>query len=107
MLGDVAHARAVGRPRVADPYLHLTNHIANLKRSGWSDADVEPDGSDALIDALVVHGDAQTVAAGLAAHLDAGADHVCAQILVADDDDHVPALRALGEALTGSRSRAG
>jgi hypothetical protein len=32
------------------------------------------------------------------AHLDAGADHACAQILVADED-YVPALRALGEAL--------
>jgi hypothetical protein len=44
-----------------------------------------------LIDALVVHGDAKAVAAGLVAHLDAGADHVCAQILVTDEDDYVPA----------------
>jgi probable F420-dependent oxidoreductase len=99
---DAAHARAVGRPRVADPYLHLANYIANLKRLGWSDADLEPDGSDALIDALVVHGDTRTVAAGLVAHLDAGANHVCAQILVADETDYVPALRALGKALAAS-----
>lgn len=76
---DPERARAVGRPRVANPYLHLRNYIANLKRLGWSDADLAPDGSDALIDALVVHGDAPTVAAGLKAHLDAGADHVCLQ----------------------------
>jgi hypothetical protein len=31
-----------------------------------------------------------------------GADHVCAQILTADEDDYVPALRALGEALAAS-----
>ena len=99
---DPARARAVGRPWVANPYLHLTNYVANLRRLGWSDADLEPDGSDALIDALVVHGDEQDVAAGLIAHLDAGADHVCAQVLVADGDDYVPALRALGEALTAS-----
>lgn len=97
---DPERARAVGRSRVADPYLRLANYISNLKRLGWSDADLEPDGSDALIDALVVHGDAKTVAAGLVAHLDAGADHVCAQILVTDEDDYLPALRALGEALT-------
>lgn len=96
---DADHARAVGRSRIVDPYLHLTNYIASLERLGWRDADLEPDGSDALIDALLVHGDAKAVAAGLVAHLDAGADHVCAQILVADEDDYVPALRELGEAL--------
>jgi probable F420-dependent oxidoreductase len=96
---DPEQARAMGRSRVANPYLHLANYISNLKRLGWSDADLEPDGSDALIDALVVHGDAKTVAAGLVAHLDAGANHVCAQILTDDDDDYVRALRALGEAL--------
>ncbi|WP_237706736.1 LLM class F420-dependent oxidoreductase [Kribbella flavida] len=95
---DVERARALGRQRVADPYLRLTNYISNLKRLGWSDADLVPDGSDALIDALVVHGDAKNVAAGLVAHLDAGANHVCAQIL-ADDNDYLPALRSLGEAL--------
>jgi probable F420-dependent oxidoreductase len=96
---DPEKARVLGRGRVATPYLHLSNYIANLKRLGWSDADVAPDGSDALVDALVVHGDTEAVVRGLTAHLDAGADHVCAQIVVPKGTDLVPAIRALGAAL--------
>lgn len=95
---DPEKARAIGRTRTT-MYLNLRNYVANLKRLGWSDADVAPDGSDALIDVLAIHGDAATVAAGLTAHLDAGADHVSAQIIVADPSEYLPALRALGEAL--------
>lgn len=96
---DPDKARALGRGRVAMPYLHLSNYIANLKRLGWSDSDVAPDGSDALIDALVAHGDVDTVVRGLTAHLDAGADHVSAQIVVPEGADLVPGIRALGAAL--------
>ncbi|MGI5130401.1 LLM class F420-dependent oxidoreductase [Pseudonocardia sp. CA-107938] len=96
---DVEQARALARGRVANPYLHLRNYIANLKRLGWSDADLAPDGSDALIDALVAHGDAETAVRGLTAHLDAGADHVCAQVVVPQGADLVPPIRALGAAL--------
>ena len=68
---DPVAARALGRPAVDRPYLHLRNYTSNLRRLGWSDADLADGGSDALIDALVVHGDAATVAAGVRAHLDA------------------------------------
>jgi probable F420-dependent oxidoreductase len=95
---DAARARPVGRRSVDNPYLHLVNYRSNLLRLGWSEADLDDGGSDALIDALVAHGDAATVAARLAAHLDAGADHVCAQVLPPDGDP-LPALRALSEAL--------
>jgi 2-methylisocitrate lyase-like PEP mutase family enzyme len=47
----------------------------------------------------VAHGDAKTVAERLTAHLDAGADHVCAQVLTADDADPLPALRELAATL--------
>jgi probable F420-dependent oxidoreductase len=96
---DPGAARALGRPAVDRPYLHLRNYTSNLKRLGWTDADLADGGSDALIDALVVHGDAATVAAGLTAHLDAGADHVCLQLLTAPDADPLPGLRALAGAL--------
>jgi probable F420-dependent oxidoreductase len=96
---DAARARAIGRPVVDRPYLHLVNYRSNLLRLGWSEADLDDGGSDALIDALVAHGDAETVAARLTAHLDAGADHVCAQVLTADDADPLPALRELSAAL--------
>ena len=62
---DAEAARALGRPAVDRPYLHLRNYTANLRRLGWSEADLADGGSDALIDALVVHGDAATAAAGL------------------------------------------
>jgi len=96
---DPVAARALGRPAVDQPYLHLRNYTSNLKRLGWTDADIADGGSDALIDALALHGDAATVAAGVTAHLDAGADHVCIQLLTAPGADPLPGLRALAEAL--------
>ena len=96
---DAVAARALGRPAVDRPYLHLRNYTSNLTRLGWSAADLADGGSDALIDALVVHGDAATVAAGIRAHLAAGADHVCLQLLTPPAADPLPGLRALATAL--------
>jgi probable F420-dependent oxidoreductase len=96
---DALRARGIGRPVVDRPYLHLVNYRSNLLRLGWSEADLDDGGSDELIDALVAHGDAETVAARLTAHLDAGADHVCVQVLTADGADPLPALRELSTAL--------
>ena len=78
---DAGQARAIGRSRVEQPYLGLANYTANLRRLGWTDADLGGGGSDALIDALVAHGSAAQVAARLTEHLDAGADHVSIQLL--------------------------
>ena len=96
---DPEAARALARPAVDRPYLHLRNYTSNLKRLGWTEADLADGGSDALIDALAVHGDAASVAAGVTAHLDAGADHVCVQMLTAPGVDPLPDMRALAEAL--------
>ena len=95
---DVERARAIGRDKVSNPYLKLTNYRNNLLREGFTQQDLDT-ASDALVDALAIHGDAATVAAGLTAHLDAGADHVCAQILVGDGAEYVPALTSLAGAL--------
>jgi probable F420-dependent oxidoreductase len=95
---DPQRARSVGRPVVEKPYLSLVNYRSNLMRLGWSEQDLAGGGSDALIDALVAHGDAASVAARLTEHLDAGADHVCAQVLTGGADP-VPALRELAAAL--------
>ncbi len=89
---DPERARAIARPRVQKPYLGLRNYVSNLRRLGWTDDDLADGGSDALIDALAVHGDAGVIARGVTAHLDAGADHVAVQVL---NDDPRPALRAL------------
>jgi probable F420-dependent oxidoreductase len=93
---DPERARAIGRPRVQNPYLGLTNYLSNLRRLGFTDADFADGGSDALIDALVVHGDGEALGRGVTAHLDAGADHVAVQAL---GSDPLPALRALADAL--------
>jgi len=97
---DPVRARAIARPRVQKPYLGLTNYLSNLRKLGWTDADLADGGSDALIDALAVHGDAAAIARGVTAHLEAGADHVAAQIL---DRDPLPALRALAGQLELTR----
>jgi len=81
---DPERARAIGRPRVQRPYLGLSNYLANLRRLGWTDADLADGGSDRLIDALVLHGDAEAIGRGISAHLDAGADHVAIQVLGPD-----------------------
>jgi len=96
---DPERARALGRSRVENPYLHLSNYTSNLRRLGWSDEDIAAPGSDALIDALVAHGTAAEVAARLEEHLAAGADHVAVQLLTPPDVDVLDGYRQLAQAL--------
>ncbi|HEY2270169.1 MAG TPA: TIGR03620 family F420-dependent LLM class oxidoreductase [Streptosporangiaceae bacterium] len=92
---DAGHARDF----VASPYLGLRNYVSNLLRHGFSPADTAGRGSDRLIDALVLHGTPQTIAAGLTAHLEAGADHVAVQVLADPGHDPMPGYRQLAKAL--------
>jgi probable F420-dependent oxidoreductase len=81
-------------------YLALENYANNLKRIGWSDADLAGDGSDALVDAIVVWGDAGAIRTRVEKHLANGADHVCIQALRADLAAHpLTEWRALAPAL--------
>jgi probable F420-dependent oxidoreductase len=96
---DPERGRALGRSRVQTPYLGLSNYTSNLRRLGWSEADLSGGGSDALIDALVAHGTAAQVAAQLGRHLEAGADHVVIQLITEPDADPVPGYRDLARAL--------
>jgi probable F420-dependent oxidoreductase len=96
---DPAAARAIGRPRVHSPYLGLVNYTNNLRRLGWTEQDLSDGGSDELIDALVARGSAADVAARLQEHLDAGADHVCVQLLTEPDSDPLVGYRQLARAL--------
>ena len=96
---DPQRARAIGRPRVQNPYLGLVNYTGNLRRLGWSADDLSDGGSDALIDALVAHGSGPEVAARLTEHLDAGADHVSIQLLTAPGADPLDGYRQLAQAL--------
>lgn len=69
----------------AEVYTHRVNYVNNLREFGYEDRDFEGGGSDALLDAVVPHGPVARVAAGVRAHLDAGADHVCVQAVSTDD----------------------
>lgn len=92
---DDDRGRATGRKTVKF-YLGLQNYVANLRRLGFEDGDVDKPGSDRLVDELAVHGDGEAIAAGVRAHLDAGADHVTVQSL---DADPWPALEAVAHRL--------
>ncbi len=96
---DPLTARELGGRRVRMPYLGLVNYTSNLRRLGYTDADLSDNGSDRLIDAVVAHGTAEQVAARLAEHLDAGADHVCVQLLTRADADPLPQYADLARAL--------
>ena len=80
-------------------YLALTNYTTNWRRLGFTDADLSDGGSDRLIDALVASGNATQIAARIAEHLDAGADHVCIQLTAADNVDLLPGFTELAETL--------
>ena len=96
---DPEQARALGRRRVANPYLRLVNYTSNLRRLGFADADLAGSGSDRLIDALVAHGTAEQVAAQVGAHLDAGADHVVVQLLTSAGADPLSGYAELARGL--------
>lgn len=75
-----AAARSVAREAIAG-YLALPNYVNSWKRAGFDDDDVTGGASDRLIDALFAWGTPEQIAARLGEHLDAGADHVCVQVL--------------------------
>ena len=97
---DPATARQIARTHLAT-YLGLPNYTNNWRRQGFTDDDLVDGGSDRLVDALVVWGDENAIAARVQEHRDAGADHVCIQVLT-DDPSRFPAAqwRALAPALT-------
>ncbi|MBO0855717.1 MAG: LLM class F420-dependent oxidoreductase [Nocardia sp.] len=92
---DPAEARRTARPRT-EFYLNLRNYVSNLRRLGFTDDDVTPPGSDALIDALAYHGTTEQIADALVEHLRAGGDQVAIQVT---DKDEAAVLRALAPAL--------
>lgn len=86
---DPTTARATARLHLA-AYLGLPNYSNNWKRQGFTDDDLADGGSDRLVDALVVWGDEATIAARVQEHREAGADHVCVQVLT-DSPQQFPA----------------
>ena len=72
---DAAVARATARAYLA-PYLRTPNYHASWAEQGFTHADREKPGSDALVDAMVAWGDVEALVERVAEMQDAGADHV-------------------------------
>ncbi len=99
---DAERGRAIGRERVKNPYLGLTNYLNSLRALGYTEEDLAGSGSDRLVDDLAFHGSAEQVVAGLNQHFEAGADHVAVQLLLGpDEDDLLGKHRELAKALPG------
>jgi hypothetical protein len=69
-----------------------------MLRGGFSETDLEGEGSHNLVNRLVAHGDAAVLAAAVRAHLMAGVDHVCVQVQPAQGEI-IPALQAIASEL--------
>ena len=95
---DPSAAREIARPFVAG-YLRLPNYTNPLRELGYTDDDLSDAVSDRLVDAIVSWGTPAQVASRVQAHLDAGADHVCIQVIGPRDASPVDALRELAPAL--------
>ena len=95
-LGDSASTRAAGRDAI-EVHLGLANYLVNLTRMGFGEDDLAGSGSDALVDAMVAHGDAATAAEQLRTQLDAGASHLVVNAI--PNADRLPILTALAPAL--------
>jgi probable F420-dependent oxidoreductase len=95
---DPTKARDIARQHMA-VYLGLPNYANNLVRMGYDEAEIA-DASDKVVDAIVAWGTVDDVLARIKAHHDAGADHVCVQVL-SEDARAIPreAWRILGDAL--------
>lgn len=77
---DPGRARAIARTNLAR-YFGLPNYTNNWRRLGFGDDDIADGGSDRLIDALVVWGDEASIESRVKEHRDAGASHICIQVL--------------------------
>lgn len=96
---DATEARALARQHLS-MYLALPNYAMSLLRLGFAEEDLADGGSDRLVDRVVAWGDEAAIAARVAEHRAAGADHVCIQVLSADPIGlPLDAWRALAPAL--------
>ncbi|MEP7177855.1 MAG: LLM class F420-dependent oxidoreductase, partial [Pseudonocardiales bacterium] len=98
---DAARAVELGRDALRY-YLALTNYSNNWRRLGFTDQDIAS-ASDRLVKGLIGLGDAKQVAARITAQLDAGADHVAVQLIIAKGSDPLPGFSELSAVLRLAR----
>jgi len=80
---DPAKAREMARAAL-DHYRFLPNYRNNWIRLGFTQQEID-DLADRLIDGLFAWGSAEKIAERVKAHHDAGADHVCMQVVAGGD----------------------
>ena len=96
---DPAEARRIAREFLT-LYLTLPNYLRAWDRAGLGPEEQAEGGSDRLVDAVVAWGRPEAIAERVGAHLDAGADHVCVQVLDPDPNGlPMTSWRALTPAL--------
>jgi probable F420-dependent oxidoreductase len=90
---DAARARAAAR-KFLHFYLGSPTYHTHLRAIGFSDDDLSGEGSDRLVDALVVWGDSERLRRCVDDHLAAGADHVIINA-ISSSGGHRPDVEAL------------
>ncbi|GAB3410127.1 LLM class oxidoreductase [Flindersiella endophytica] len=83
---DLDKAREIARAHVEVYVTAAPYQNASMRRVGFDDADLAGP-SDRLVDAIVAYGDLDAVDKRIHRHLDAGADHVCLQVLTTQPAD--------------------
>lgn len=89
---DPTRARDLARQALTH-YAQLPNYRNNWLRLGFSRQDVDAV-SDHLVDALFAWGGMEKIVERVKAHHDAGADHVCVQLIRGASGGDIPGLRA-------------
>jgi probable F420-dependent oxidoreductase len=95
---DITEARAVARADLSR-FLGWVSYRRHIERMGFDDDDLAGGGSDRLVDALYAIGDEAAIARRLDDHFDAGADHVCIQVVPSGENSERSSLEALAPAV--------
>ena len=98
IVGIPEQAHAVARDNLSR-YLAWPNYRRHFERLGFNEADFADGGSDRLINAVFVVGDEVAVQRRVQEHLDAGADHVCLQVVTPDMGEELNVYRRLAQAI--------
>ena len=94
---DAARARAVAREPLSF-LMQVPGYRSNAERLGFNEAEIDQL-DDRLVDSLVSWGTAETVAAQLTEHYNAGADQVVVSLLDTDATRFIDSAAALAERL--------
>ena len=96
---DPETARAIARQHMKT-YSALPNYANNLIRLGYDADDIE-NMADVVVDAVVAWGSIDAIKTRVQDHFDAGADHVCVQVLTEEPQTVPEGWRQLAPALVG------